>query len=187
MALGLLAALPYIGAAFSIGGTLLSAKGQKDAGKVAAAQGQQAAQNEMVAAEFEARQAEYLANKAKAVSHLEAFEQRRIAALLASRTLALAAGSGAGASDPTVVGLMSEIYAEGAYRSALAMYEGEEEARSLGVAAQARRLSGKSAASAALTEGKSTAKASNLSMFSTLLSGGSSFLDKYGGLFGSNT
>ena len=183
---GATAALPLISGALSIGGTLLSAKGQKQQAEVVQAQGIESAKNDLIAAEYEARQAEYLANKAKAISHMEAFEQRRIAALLASRTLALAAGSGAGASDPTVVGLLGEIYAEGAYRSALAMYEGEEEARSYTVAAQARRLSGKSAASAALTEGRNTAKASNLSMYSTLLSGGSSFLDKYGGMFGSD-
>lgn len=180
-----------VSAITNIAGTLISAKGQKDAGKAAVKQAQQTAQNEMVAAEFEARQADYLATQAIAISHREAFEQRRIAVLLASKTLANAAGSGASASDPTVVDLLSNIYAEGAYRSALAMYEGEEQARSYGVAAQARRLSGKSAASAALSEGKSVAKASNLSMFSTLLSGGSSFLKNYGGqnpfggLFGS--
>jgi len=178
------AAAPYIGGALSIGGTLLSAKGQRDAGQAAVKQAEQTAKNEMIAAEFEARQAEYLAGQAIAVSHREAFEQRKMAALMASRALAVAAGSGAGASDPTVVDIIGNIYAEGAYRSALAMYEGEEEARSLGVAAQARRLSGKSGASAALSQGKSVAKASNLNMFSTLLSGGASFLDNYGGLFG---
>lgn len=177
-------ALPYIGAAFSIGGTLLSAKGQRDQGKAAAQQAQQTAKNELIAAEFEARQAEYLANQAIAVSHKEAFEQRRMAALLASRSLAVAAGSGASASDPTVVDIIGNIYAEGAYRSALAMYEGEEQARSLGVTAQARRLSGKSGASAAISEGRSVAKASQTSMFSTLLSGGASFAKNYSGLFG---
>jgi hypothetical protein len=178
------AAAPYIGGALSIGGTLLSAKGQKDSGKAAVKQAEQTAQNEMVAAEFEARQAEYLAGQAKAVSQREAFEQRKMAGLLASRSLALAAASGAGSSDPTVVDIIGKIYAEGAYRSALAMYEGEEQARSLDVAAQARRLSGKSGASAALSEGRSVSKASNMNMFSTILSGGSSFLDNYGSLFG---
>ena len=176
--------LPLIGAALSIGGTLLSAKGQKDSGKAALQQSQQAAQNEMVAAEFEARQAEFLAGQAKAVSQREAFEQRRIAGLMASRTLALAAASGGGASDPGVVDIIGNIYAEGAYRSALALYEGEAEARSLGVAATARRLSGKSGASAALSEGRSTAKAAQTNMFSTLISGGGSFLDKYSDLLG---
>lgn len=176
--------LALIGGILSVGSTLLSAKGQKESGKAAAQQSQQAAQNEMVAAEYEARQAEYLANQAKAVSQKEALEQRRMTGLLASRTLALAAASGGGASDPGVVDIIGNIYAEGAYRSALALYEGEEQARSLGVSAQARRLSGKSGASAAIAEGRSTAKASQTNMFSTLISGGSSFLKNYGELFG---
>lgn len=177
---GFAAALPWISAGTSIAGTLISAKGQRDSGKAAVKQAEQTAKNEMVAAEFEARQADYLANQARAVSHREAYEQRKIAALLASEALAKAAGSGAGASDPTVVNLINEIYAEGAYRSALAMYEGEEQARSQTVAGMARRLSGKSSASAALSEGKSLAKASQLNMFSTVLSGTSSLLDRFG-------
>ena len=181
---GFAAAAPYISGAMSIGGSLLSAKGQRDSGKAAVKQSEETAKNEMVAAEFEARQADYLAGQVKAVSQREAFEQRKGAALLASRALAVAAGSGAGSSDPTVVDIIGNIYAEGAYRSALALYEGEEQARSLGVTATARRLSGKSGASAALGTGKSISKASNTNMFSTLLSGGSSFLDNYGGLFG---
>lgn len=171
-----------VGAIASVAGTLISAKGQKDAGKAAEKQAEQTAKNELIAAEFEAKQADYLANQSRAVSHREAYEQRHIAALLASEALAKAAGSGAGASDPTVVHLINEIYAEGAYRSALAMYEGEEQARSQTVAGMARRLSGKSSASAALSEGKSTAKAAQLSMFSTVLGGASSLLDKFGSM-----
>ena len=98
-------AIPWtlIGALASVGGTLITAKGQRDAGKAAAQQSQESALNELVAAEFEARQAEYLATQAVAISHREAYEQRRVAVLLASKTLANAAGSGASASDPTVV------------------------------------------------------------------------------------
>lgn len=170
----------WIGPALSVGGTLISAQGQRQAGKTAAAQGAAAAQNERVAAEFEARQADYLAGQALAGSQLEAREQRKAAALLASKALARAAASGAGASDPTVVDILSEIYSEGAYRSALALYEGQESARSLNVAATARRLGGSSAASARQAEGESIARASNLSMFSTLLRGGTSLLDQFG-------
>lgn len=177
---GMTAALPYIGAGLSLFGTYTQMKGQKEQGKVAQQQSQQSAQNEMVAAEFEARQADYLAGQAKAVSHKEAYEQRRMAGLLASKSLAIAAASGAGASDPTVVDLVSQIYAEGAYRSALAMYEGEENARSYKVAATARRLGGQSAASARISEGQSIARASETSMFSTLLSGAGNALSFFG-------
>lgn len=167
-------ALGAAGLATSLGGSLITAKAQKAQGKAAEAQAKQVSQNEMVAAEYEARQAEYLANQARAVSQKESFEQRRLAALMTSKALATAAGSGAGVSDPTVVDLLGNLYAEGAYRSALAMYEGEEQARSYTIAAQSRRLSGKSAASAALTEGRNTKEASKLSSMSTILSGGAS-------------
>lgn len=179
------AANPFtaIGGAMSIGGTLTSASGKGQQGEAAVEQAEQAALNEEVSAEYEARQAEYLANQAQAVSQKEALEQRRVTALVASRALAVAAGSGAGASDPTVVDLLSNIYAEGAYRSALALYEGEEQARSYKVAAEARRLSGESASAAAIAVGRDTAKASETSMMSTLLSGGSSLFGSLGGLF----
>lgn len=166
--------------ALQVGGMALQAKAQKQTAKASTKQAQQEAKNEMIAAEYEARQAEYQGNLSKALSQKEAYEQRRVAVLLASKSLAQAAASGAGASDPDVVNILGNIYAEGAYRSALAMYEGEEQARSYAVVAQARRLGGKSAASAALTEGANTARASQMSMFSTLLSGGSAMLETYG-------
>ena len=181
---GLAVALPYIGAAASVAGTLIQAKGQKSQGQAAVKQAEETSKNEYIAAEYEARQADYLAGQSKAVSQRSAFEERRMAALLASRTLAVAAGSGAGASDANVVTTLNAIYMEGAYRSQLALYEGEERARSYEVAAQSRRLSGKSAASAALSEGASAAKASSINQTSTLLSGASSFASKYGNLFG---
>jgi hypothetical protein len=175
--------LTSIGPALQIGGAIGSAFGQRSAAKAQQAQFNAAAQNERVASEFEAKQADYLAGQAKAVSQIEGYQQRKAAALLASKALANAAGSGAGTSDPTVVDLISDIYAEGAYRSALAAYEGEEQARSYTIAAQARRLGGQSAAAARTAEGANIARAGQMSMFSTLLKGGSSFLDRYGETF----
>lgn len=182
---GLAAVAPIVGAGVSLFGTIKSAKAQQSQAKESVAQAQEAAKNEYISAEYEARQAEYLAGQARAASQRNAFEERRMAALLASRTLAVAAGSGAGASDANVVQTLNQIYMEGAYRSALAMYEGEEQARTYEVSAQARRLSGKSAASAAIFEGNSAAKALTTQSKSTLISGASSFATKYGDLFGS--
>jgi hypothetical protein len=182
---GFATALPYISAAASIGGTLMAAKAQKSSGKAAVQQAEQTSKNDLISAEYEARQAEYLAGQSRAASQRSAYEERRMAALLASKTLAQAAGSGAGASDANVVSILNQIYMEGAYRSQLAMYEGEEQARSYEVSATARRLSGKSASSAALQEGNSVSRAAGISSQATLLSGASSFASKYGDLFGS--
>lgn len=182
---GLAVALPYIGAAASVAGTLISAKGQKQAGAAAVKQAEQTSKNELIAAEYEAKQAEYLAGQSRAASQRSAYEERRMAGLMASKTLAQAAASGAGASDANVVNTLNQIYMEGAYRSALALYEGEEQARSYEVSATSRRLSGKSAASAALQEGTSAGKASKTASTATLLGGASSLATKYGDLFGS--
>jgi hypothetical protein len=63
-----------------------------------------------------------------AASQREALAQRKNAELLASRALAVAAAGGGGADDNTVLKIISDIDAEGAYRAAVAMYEGEERA-----------------------------------------------------------
>lgn len=175
--------LEFLPLIFSVGSTLLSMKGQQQQAKAQVQASNTAAVNDMAAANFEAQQADYLANQALAVSHREAYEQRKASALLASKALANAAGSGAGASDPTVVKLIKDIQDEGTYRSALALYEGIETSRSYNVAAQARRLGGTSAAAARVSESNSMAKTSNMSMFSTLLSGSSSFIKNYSELF----
>lgn len=174
------AAAPYVSAGVSMIGSLTQSKAQKGQGREAERQAQQAAQNELVAAEFEAKQADYMANQAIAISHREAYEHRKASALLASKALAIAAGSGASSSDASVVSMIGDIYAEGAYRSALAMYEGEETSRSYKISASARRIGGKSSAAARTAEGKSIANASNISSFSTLLNGASSMLDLAG-------
>lgn len=71
---------------------------------------------------------------AVAASQRQALEEHRQADLVASRALAVAAASGAGVSDPTVVDIISRTKGEGAYRAAVALYEGEERSRSMRVA-----------------------------------------------------
>ena len=78
------------------------------------------------------------AQSVRASGQRQAFEEKRQAQLVESRALALAAASGAGASDPTAVKILSGIEAEGAYRAAVRMYESEEEARFLEVSGKMR-------------------------------------------------
>lgn len=182
---GIATALPYIGAAASVVGTLVSARGQQQSSQAQVQQAEQTSKNDLVTSEYEARQFDYLAGQSRAVSQRTAYQDRQSSALLASKALANAAGSGAGASDQNVVNIMNQIYSEGMYRSALDLYEGEDQARSYDVQAQARRLSGKSGSDAALSVGSAAASASGTNMFSTLLSGTASFAGKYGSLFGS--
>lgn len=66
-----------------------------------------------------------------AASQRHAIEERRQADLAASRALAVAAASGGGVSDPTIVQTLSNIRGEGALRASIALYEGEERARQI--------------------------------------------------------
>lgn len=71
------------------------------------------------------------AKQSVAAAQRRAIAERKNAELLASRAIAVAAAGGGGADDPTVLNIVSDIDAEGAYRAAVAMYEGEEQARKL--------------------------------------------------------
>lgn len=162
-----------------VGGTLLSAYGQRKAGVEAEKASTQAASNEQAMAEFEALQHERMAGEAQREAQMRSAEYERQAQILASNALAAAAGSGAGASDPTVVELMSRIAGEGSYRAQLALYEGEKEARNRQLAAQARRAGAASSASALIAEGRARTRAGTLAAGSTLLQGVGSWAERY--------
>lgn len=119
-------------------GAFLQLWGNLETGRMARVQGERA----RVAAEFAAWQAEEQAGTAVAISQRTAAEQRRQANLVASRALAVAASSGGGASDPTVVRLISNARGEGVYRANVALYEGEAKARQLRFDAAAGRVGG---------------------------------------------
>jgi hypothetical protein len=101
-----------------------------------------AGQRRNVASQFEAEQLEQNAGQVVAASQRDALEERRRADLMASRALALAAASGGGSSDPTVVNIIAKLKGEGSYRSAVALYRGETEARRLRMGAKAKRYEG---------------------------------------------
>ena len=162
-----------------VGGTLLSAYGQRQAGIEAGKASAQAASNEKAMAEFEAKQQLQLAGEARREAELQSAEYERQSRILASNALAAAAGSGAGASDPSVVELMSRIIGEGNYRAQLAMYEGEKEARNRQLAATARRMGASSSASALLAEGRAKTQAGSLAAGATFLRGVGSWAERY--------
>lgn len=123
-----------------------------------------------LAARSQALQLEQSAGQDRATSQRAAIEQRRAARYLQSRAQALAAASGAGASDPTVTKIIGDIAGEGEYGALVAMYEGEDAARAKETAAKVARKTG-----------SAMANASYLKAGTTLLSGASSWYDKYGG------
>lgn len=119
-----------IGSAFQMSGTLMASEGHKWAGK-----------RKREAKNFEAEQMESYAGQIKASTQRAAAEERKKMELIESRAMALAAMSG-GASDVSVVDAMSALSGMGAYRSMVALYEGEAKAREMRIGARVRRHEG---------------------------------------------
>lgn len=144
-------------------GTLISAVGARNAG-IAANQ----------EANYRAKQDEINAGQERASAQRRMIEDLRQMRLTQSRTQAVAAASGAGALDPSVMDIMGDLETEGRYRAAVSGYEGEERARDLETSAVLSRYSGKQAK-----------KAGNIKAISTLMSGATDLYSKYdGGSYG---
>lgn len=151
----LAAAAPYLMAAGTAVSVVSSVK-----------QGQDAAQQ----AEANALQLRNQANADSAAAQRSAINSRKQAEYAMSRGQALAAASGAGATDPTVVNLLSGIAGEGEYRALTSLYEGDTAAGNANAQA-----------TAAVNEGNAYKQAGYLKGISTVLSGGSTLLKtKYG-------
>ena len=144
-------------APLAIAGTALQGLGQYRAGKQA-----------YWASKFEAGQMESQAMERKAASHRQVEEIDRQGRLAQSRALAVAAASGGGASDPTVMNIMANLAGETEYRKMVALYEGESAARYLEGQADVTRWAGREAR----TAGKMAA-------LGTAISGGTSLYSKY--------
>ena len=162
-------AMPFlmvIGSVVSFMGQMSQADAAKKAG-----------QNMNVAKDFEARQLEQRAAQAKAAGQREAHEEERKARLVASRALALGGKSGAGLSDPTIVGILADISGEGAYRAASRVYNRENQAQQMELGAASSRLEGRMAEDT----GKAKSSAYMTQAFGGLASSGMSLYDRFGG------
>jgi hypothetical protein len=175
--------------------SVVSAAGKSSAGNAAADVGQQqqaAAQYEAAqlreAARYEASQARTNAGQVIAASQRTAAEQRRQGELVQSRAIALAAAGGGSTTDAGVINLIAGNAGEIAYRSAVALYEGEDKARSLREQATAKEFSAEGAAKAkeysgamAAKAGEDRKKASMVGAFGDLIKGGASLFSTFGG------
>lgn len=121
------------GSALGLAGTGLSAIGSLAGGAAANA-----------SAKSQAAQMEAQAKSERVKAQRQAFDQRKQADLMGSRAQALAASSGAGASAdaPSVVKIMSDIAGRGEQNAQTAMWNGEENARSLEYGAKMTRKTG---------------------------------------------
>ena len=156
-----------------VGGSLLSAYGQHKSGQ----DGNASANERLAAAQFTAAQLREKAGLAIASSQRSAEDIGRQNEYVASRALAVAASSGGGASDPTVINMIARIAGEGAYRRSIALYQGEEKSRSMNMQADAEVMSAQSG----VRQAGQNARAANIGAMSTLAKSGASLFSKYGG------
>lgn len=134
-----------------------------------------AGHRKQVASQFEAEQLEQQAGQVIAASQRDSQDERRKTNLLASRALALAAASGGGASDPTIVRIISGLKGEGSLRSATALYRGEEQARRIRMGASAKSYEGLVAEEAGNNQGAAYETLATAALFE----GASSIASKY--------
>ena len=146
--------------------------------------GVRAAERRKDAAEFEAQQLEINAGQAKAAAQRVAYQKGVEGDLMLSRLKALAAASGGGATDPTVLNLQAGLMHQRAYNLASALYRGEDDARTMRMQASAKRTQAENG----LEDAKDARTGSYFAAAGSLASGGASFFEKYGkDLFPQNT
>ena len=150
----LAAALPYIAGAATVVSTVSAIQQGNDARHQADAQAL-ALRNQ--------------ANADAAAAQRTAVNSRRQAQYAISRGQALAASSGAGATDPTVASVLGQIAGEGEYHALTSLYEGGTSSQNLN-----------SQATAASSEGRAYQRAGYLKGISTLMTGGTTLATKYG-------
>lgn len=127
------------------------------------------------ALEFEAKQRDIEAGQSIAGGQIRGQDIQRQTAYINSQALARAAASGAGASDPTVMHLIAQTAGEGAYRAALAMYQGEAQARVESLQASAARTEG----NMDVTDSSMASKQIRHGIIPTVLSDASNLFSKY--------
>ena len=115
---------------------------------------------------LQADQLDAQAGAERASAQRRAIEERRQARLASSRATALAAASGGGVDDPSVINTLADIEGEGTYRALTALYEGNDAAAGLEADASARRRGAKSVKRAGLIKAGSTILSSGASLYS---------------------
>ena len=165
-------ALNFLPIALTVASSLLQYKGSQDAARGSRVAGQR----QRIAKEAEAGALESKAQQEVAVAQQRSFGETGRAKIIASRVIALSAAGGGGATDPTIINMLADIEGEGAYRAALQVYQGSEEARALRVRASGARYEGALAEEA----GEAKSRAYKTSGVAALLQGAGSLYGKYG-------
>lgn len=135
-----------IGTALTLAGTAAGVAGSISAGNAAKAEGK-----------FAAAQMEREAADARASSQREAYQERERNEMVQSRIRAVAANSGAGVINPTVLDLMGDTEQRSAFNVAAIQYGGKQKQASYLDNAAAARMKGNNAKRASLFDAATTA------------------------------
>ncbi len=162
----------YIAPAMSMIGAMTSKAGYSGAADAARVAGERKAALD----QFQAEQLRVNAGQQIAAAQRTAQDVNLTTELIASHAKAVAAASGAGATDPTVVRLIAFQAGQGAYKANMALYNGEEAARGMRMQGAAYDYQAELDRAA----GEDKAKAYDTAGDSSLFSAGSSLFAKYG-------
>lgn len=114
---------------------------------------------EQAALNFEAKEREKKAAEERAASQREAIDKRTETQRVMSRQTALAAASGAGVVNPSILDIYGDTAAEGEYKAQATLYGGESRARGQIDQANAARAKGKAAYKGAIFDSVGSALA----------------------------
>ena len=166
--------------AAAIAATVVSTVGTIVSSNDAAAAARAEGDNARKIGDWQASQLRQQAGQERAAAQRQAENERRAGRLAVSKARAIAAGSGGGASDPTVMNIYSDLAAEGETNAMTALWEGEEAARGLEAQAAGAQYEGAAAYEASRMTSRAYKRAGYLSAAGNLLAGGSDFYSKYG-------
>lgn len=152
-------------------GTAISAIGQLKAGNDARQAGETAAANEIALADFEADQLEDQAQGDRAAGSVAGKEARRKKELTISRQIALAAGSGAGVHNPTILDIIEDTETRGEVLAGAEIFKAEQKARGILDQADARRVSARGKADVLRKKGKAAQTSARFQAAGTVVGG----------------
>ena len=168
--------LPSVGSVLPAILTGLGAGMEYAGNNQAAANSRAMAARQAAAFQFKQQQDTVNAGQAIAAGQMGAAEQLRQGRLIQSRAQALAAASGGGAVDPSVVNIIGNNAGEAALRASIALYQGEEKARMLRMQAASEGYN----AALSIETGENKAQAYEIAGRSALFKGAGSLFTKYG-------
>lgn len=172
--------IPLIATAVGVAGTAMTVSAQRKAAASQADYTQRTAEYYAAAKESEAAQYEEQSLVEFATAQRAAEEEKRKSRILQSRAIAVAGSSGGGVSDPTVVDIVSDLAGEGAYRAAVATYEGAQRAEGARKAAAAARYEGATGLASGSASAASQRQAGKYASMGTIFQGAGNLLTMYG-------